>query len=412
MPTPRALGAAILLLVLIALPARAQDQLGPPAPLEDPGHERIHLRLIDGARIIGELVRETESEIVIEINGVEATVAVGRIARIERLPSVEEQYRANRRLIGDHDVGQLLNLVDWLVAHERYAIALRELDGILERSPGNRAASDARLAVLTRMRLLQQKAPEGAGAPNGRPENDFPLLTEEQVNLLKVYEVDLTDPPRMLIEPQTVQDLIAAFADDPRIPQTPEGREALASRSEAELLALMFELQARDFYGRVRVLDLPVAFKRFREDVHGRWLLNRCASPRCHGGAGAGRLRLANPPRRANRDEVMLTNFLILERFRTTDGKPLIDYDRPDRSPLLHLAIQRDNSLSPHPAVAGPRGLGDLWRPQFRTERDPGALATQDWIRSMYLPRPDYPIEFAPPQADSAPASREEGKPR
>src|SRR5690606_14950298 len=208
------------------------------------------------------------------------------------------------------------------------------------------------------------------------PDDDFPLLDEQQLNLLKVYEIDLADPPRMIIEKATVKRLMTAFADDPKIPQTPEGREALLSRSEAEILALMFELQARDFYGEVRVLDMPRAFKLFRKDVHG-WLINRCASPRCHGGADAGRLHLANPGFGANREEVVLTNFLILERFATADDKPLIDYERPERSPLIHLAVQRENSLYPHPPVPGPAGRGDLWRQQFRTERDPGALLTQ-----------------------------------
>ncbi|MFG0283948.1 MAG: hypothetical protein ACF8R7_05955 [Phycisphaerales bacterium JB039] len=409
----RVLWTTLCVLALASAAARAQQPLGPPKPVEPEGRQRVTLRLLGGALVTGELVRETEDEIVLEISGIEASFPIGRIARMEKLPSIEDQYLANRRLIPDHDVGQLLKLVDWLVENERFGIALQELDAILERTPGSVAATQARLEVVAKMQLRQQRAPDDAErSPRTDPEFDFPLLTPAQVNLLKVYEVDLSNPPRMLVDAETVQRLISAFSDDPRIPQTAEGREALASRSEAEILALMFQLQARDFYGQVQILDLPEAFKRFRTDVHGQWLLNRCASPRCHGGVDAGRFRLARPERRPNRDEVLLTNFLILERFRTSDGKALIDYDQPERSPLLHLAIQRENSLYPHPEVPGPAGRGDLWRPQFRTERDPGALRTLEWIRSMYMPRPDYPVDYTPPEPPAVARGRDQGPPR
>lgn len=391
-------------------PLNAQDALGPPPPGEDPGRERIQLRMLSNATLAGELVRETESEIVLEVGGLEISVHKGQIASIDRMPSVETQYRANRKLIGDHDVGQLLRLVDWLIEQDRLDLALKELDAILDRIPAHLGASAKRVEVNAKIELKRKKADPDA-ILRERPKDDFPLLTQQQANLLQVYEIDLANPPRMLIEKGTVQRLINTFADHPKIPETAEGREALLKRSEAEILALMFELQARDFYGDVRVLDMPESFKRFRKDVHS-WLLNRCATPRCHGGAEAGRLQLANPRFRPNRDEVMLTNFLILDRFRTSDDKPLIDYERPERSPLIHLGVQRDNSLYPHPAVPGPSGRGDLWRQQFRTERDPGALATQAWIRSMYLPRPDYAIDYEPPQSDDPAPEREMGPPR
>jgi hypothetical protein len=409
-PLPRAFIALVLLAGALTATLSAQDALGPPPPGASPDRQRIEVRLLTGARVAGELVREDDEQIVLEVGGVNIIVAKGRIARIDRLPSVEAQYRANRRLIGDHDVGQLLRLVDWLIEQDRLHIALEELDAILGRAPGHLEAAQTRVHVQAKLDLKRRKADPDA-ARREPPVDPFPLLDEDQVNLLKVYEVDLANPPRMLIEKDTIRRLIAAFADDPRIPQTPEGREALLSRRPPEILALMYELQARDFYGEVRVLDMPLAFKRFRQDVHG-WLLNRCATPRCHGGADAGRLQLANPPFRANRDEVMLTNFLIIERFRTSDDKPLIDYDRPERSPLIHLAVMRENSLYPHAAVPGPAGRGDLWSQQFRTERDPGALHTQAWVRSMYLPRPDYPIDYTPPQGAPPAPARVPGPPR
>src|SRR5690606_8892035 len=99
---------------------------------------------------------------------------------------------------------------------------------------------------------------------------------------------------------------------------------------------------ARELYGSVQVNGDPEAFSRFRDDVQTRWLVNACATNRCHGGAEAGRLRLVNT--RPGGDEAVYTNFLILNRFVMTDGRPLILENDPGASPLLEMGLPRGDA--------------------------------------------------------------------
>lgn len=156
----------------------------------------------------------------------------------------------------------------------------------------------------------------------------------------------------------------------------------------------MFRLKAREFYNRVRVEGEPKAFGAFRDNVHRAWLVNTCASTACHGGQQAGRLWLANTS--VNAERTIYTNFLILERYRLSDGTPLIDYEAPAKSPLLHLALPREESLYPHPLVATTRSAA--WRPVIGSVDDLRFREALAWINAMYRPRPDYPVTYQPPE--------------
>src|SRR5690606_17060649 len=110
------------------------------------------------------------------------------------------------------------------------------------------------------------------------------------------------------------------YASSDQVPATRAQRERLLSAPPADILRLMFRLQAREFYPRVQVLEDPRAIELFKDNIHGfgGWLTNACATTRCHGGAEAGRLYLN--ARRPNSDATTYTNLLILDRFRLADG--------------------------------------------------------------------------------------------
>ena len=60
--------------------------------------------------------------------------------------------------------------------------------------------------------------------------------------------------------------------------------------------------------------------------------------------------------------------------------------------------------LYPHPDVKG-------WRPVFVNDRSPQYRAAVAWMRMMYQPRPDYPIEYNPfEESDGQPASPNPGE--
>jgi hypothetical protein len=392
------------------------------SPGEDPqdGQDREAIvTLRDGQRYSGMLVSKTPEQIVLRISGITMPIKMRLVDRVNVLPPVQELYRQMRSAIDDNDADRLLLLAEWLRAREQWSLALLEVDHIIQIQPGNADARRLRLLVESQKTLAEKaKAPkanppqptQGPDVPasptpaNASPTpaagEDFPLLSDRDINIIKVYEVDLANPPRMVIDHDTVTRLIQEHAGDPLIPPTVAGRESLYRLPPARILELMFKMQARNLYEEVRVIDHPASLKTFRDTMYKTWIINSCATTRCHGGTEAGRLRLDS--RRAGADQVMYTNFLILDRFKLADGQPLIDYDQPGKSPLIHMALPRDVALTPHPVVSGTEGRGDLWRPFFRSVEDRPFTQAVAWITSMYRPRPQYPIDLAPPPPPSA----------
>ncbi len=374
--------------------------------------------LKDGGRTSGLLIERTEAHVVLGAGEVRTTFAADQIARVEVLPTILERYLSQRALIEDTNLEQRVDLARWVYAKGRIDLALRELESILASEPNYAPAKELRELAKLQQRLTReaeakrQRDGGGGRAPKSPPPkiapdkpnrpDPVPLLTPEQVNLIKVYEVDLRDPPRLAVAQSTITDLLRAYADNPLIPLTQEGRDALYRKSAAEILDLMFQLRARDFYGRVSVRDQPRAMQNFRDDVHRTWLMNRCATAGCHGGADAGKLRFATQA--PNSEATFFTNFLIIDRFKTRDGRRLINTDDPARSPLLHYGLRRELSLAPHPAVPVRDGKGDRWQAMFQSADDPSFQQGVDWILSLSRPRADYPIEY-PPKPPSPPAA-------
>jgi hypothetical protein len=182
-----------------------------------------------------------------------------------------------------------------------------------------------------------------------------------------------------------------------QIPATPEGRQVFYRLQPAEILSWMFDLKAREFYPEVTVLENPRSFQMFRDRINRNWLINSCATTRCHGGEEAGRLWLHR--RQQASDAAAYTNFLILERFRTSTGQPLINYTEPARSPLLQMGLPRDQAFIKHPEVTG---VGrPPWNPVFRSQEDDRFTQAVEWIKSMYPRRPEYPIDYKVPVPNS-----------
>lgn len=359
------------------------------------------VRLKDAPSLEGEFVSGDEGVIRIKISGVVVSFERSRVENLQVLPPPAERYEKMRRQIADDDADRLVMLAEWLHRKRMYAEALVEVDRALKADPTHAEALRLRKVVEQLAALAERKATEAKSEearrrqseearrfPDRPKPSEFPLLTEEQVNLVKVYEVDLHDPPKMVIPRDVVEKLMVQYGEDPLIPETREAREAFLRKPPEEILDVMFRLRAREVYGQVRITDQPRSMRLFRDHVHAGWLVSSCASTACHGGSEAGRLQLFNY--RPTSDASVYTNFLILERFETRDGKRLIDYDEPERSLLVQMALPRDDVRNPHPHIPG-------WQPAFRNREARRYMQTVEWIRSMYRPRPEYPVEYTPP---------------
>jgi len=377
-----------------------QNDAGAAAGQTVEGEDRLQevvIVLRGGQRLRGHLVSEDADRIVIRVGRVDAGISREEIEQIIPQRPAVERYREMRAVIDDNDVDRLLLLVEWLRGQELLDEALLEVTHVLGVEPRNgealrlHALVERQIDLRDSMRSREGRAPrERVERPRRLGVEDFPLLSPDEVNLLKVYEVNLNDPPRILIERETVSTLLQQNRDHPSIPTSPEGRAAFHRQSGEEILRTMFELQARDLYPKVKIQGLPASLRSFRDHVNSTWLVNSCATTRCHGGAEAGRLMLYN--RNSTAEASVATNFLILERFKLADGESLINYVEPSRSPLLHMGLPRDRAIREHPEVPG-------WRPTFRSPTDRRFRQAVEWIQSMHRPRPEHPIEYEPPSS-------------
>jgi hypothetical protein len=403
---------------LPATPPTPAPGSGEPTPEErrakgDESGTEIVVYLKDGKSLTGMLLRETREELVVRISGIETPIATSTIDRYQILPPILERYRQYRLSIGN-DPDQIAMLVTWLQSREQLELALEEVKRLLTLDPHHKQGLVLKKSIESQIELREAGRARGPKATPDKDEgalrNDtrekepreaFPLLSEAQIALVKVFEIDTENPPRVVISRETVTKLISRYGGSPLLPGTQEGRDGLYRKPAMEILDLMFRLKARDLYGEVQVLDQPRSMRLFRDEVQAGWLVTGCATNECHGGTDAGRLMLLNRKPRA--EASAYTNFLILERYRLNDGTPLLNYEDPAKSPLLQMALPRMDSLYPHPLVQkGPKG-NDVWRPLFRNKQERLFERAVEWMRSMYRPRPEYPIEYQPPRPSVKP---------
>lgn len=398
-------GLALLCLAVCWSPVRGQAEPPEPASAVEPSDEEgerlpeVILLLRDGRRLEGVLVEENaDGAVTLRVGRIDTTFEARQVDRVLVLPPVRARYEQMRGAVPDDDTERLLVLVEWLRGHGELVLALVELESILEREPDHPDAQRLNREVRAELALreLRRSPIEGPDLGGGaEPPAEFPLLTPDQINLLKVFEIDLSRPPKLEVSRETIDRLIERYPGSPVVPTTPEGRQALYRKPAADIVDRLFRIQARDLYPEIRVTGDPDAFARFRQDIHAGWLITGCATSSCHGGQAAGRLWLHNKHRAS--EATVYTNFLILDRWRLGDEEstPLINYDDPASSPLLQMGLPRDRSLFPHPEVS--TGPGSAWKPIFRATDDVRYQRAVEWIRSMYTPRPEYPIEYSPP---------------
>lgn len=371
----------------------------------EPGTEVVVI-LRDGERISGVFVARNADLVAVKVAGVEARIPAADVERVvARLP-LQERYRQMRSMIDDGDVERLLLVAEWLRANGLLDEANAEIEHILRIEPANSSAARLRGLVDNQRALRDRQKDMLPSIPRSTPQSDIaltpdspelesaewetPTLSAAQINLIRVYELDLNDPPRVIIPRETIERLLTEFAGNPMLPSSREGKTEFFQLPPEEILAVMFKLQARNLYGEVQVLANPASLRQFKDNVNRGWLATSCASTACHGGPDAGGFRLVG--RRPSSDAAVYTNFLILDRARLSSGEPLIDFEHPERSPLLQLGLPRADSIFPHPPVKG-------WTPTFRNDRAKRFVQTVDWINSIYQPRPEIPIDY-PPEED------------
>jgi hypothetical protein len=365
--------------------------------------------LKDGRRVMGDFISQSDDAVIVSIGDIETRFAREFIDRVKIHPPIVERYRSLKASIDPRNLPARIELVRWLISKDCHDTALIEVNGVLESDPSNADGRELQILIAKQIELRDKAARHAEEestklAPKADPSAakkraKFPLLSKDDVNIIRVYEMDLNDPPRMNITREAIVRFLDKYAGQEGVPATREGRDAFLRRPVTDIVKAIFKARARESYSDIKVLDNPASMKAFRDSIHRVWLVNNCATAQCHGGEEAGRLMLAS--RIPNSDVVEYTNFYILDQFRLKDGTPLIDYVQPGRSPLLQYGLPPGDAMLRHPHVetAATHGrAGSTWRPVFSSPEDQRFQDAISWIESMYKPRPKYPITYTPPK--------------
>ena len=388
-----------------------------------PGQRGL-VQLRDGTVVRGEILKDSLEEVEFQVDSVRGRVPREKVYRVMLELEFETRYARVKAAIAPEEHGRRLGLARWLADQDRLDLAVTELEALLrdgdveearemlreinarvklelavkesKENSKKKAASKAADAAAAEQEQTADAGSNSAkqaprGAPTTREMLPKDLLSNDDVNLVRVYEIDFKDPPRLTVSPEGVRQLILRYGSSALVPATTQERNALYSKSSVEIARLMFDLKARDLYNYIEVEEDPTSVAKFRTRVHNSWLISNCATSRCHGGVDAGRFFLYTG--NAKDQRIRYTNLLTLLNFKV-DGKPVVNFEDPPDSLLIQYAMTRSSARYPHPDVKG-------WRPVLSTTTPQLLQDTLDWIRSMYQPRPEYPVKYVAPKLDA-----------
>lgn len=363
--------------------------------LDGPAGRRVRVVFNDSRVLVGNLVEDGYESVAIEVRGITAKYPREAVSEVLPYPTDQELYERFRTTVEPDQFGARYTLALWLYQKKMYLESKRELESLLE-ATNHYEAKQLLNEVNAQLKLMAPSENEGAPSRGGgedrtkREKEDpkSPLLSAAEVNLIRVYEIDLNDPPRLQIPESLIATMLERYSESELIPAKSSDRKSFYSKEPVDIVKTLFALKARDLYGEIEVLGEPESLNLFRQRVHNAWVINNCATSRCHGGPDGGRLYLHN--KNFKDDETRMTNLLILTRT-TLDGVPLVDFEKPTDSLIFQYALPKTEARRPHPDVRG-------WSPVFT----PGRRGLQedfvDWVRSMKIQRGEYPnIEYTPP---------------
>ena len=392
--------------------------------------------LNDGRQVTGDLVAQDENGVTLMVNDIRQVIPSGEIRGIEYPRTLEEQYKDRRAKVADDNLQGRLDIVRWLINSDGgLELAAREIGAMQQVWPGNEDVALFKRVVDERLRA--QREAEAAATDPG-DETDQPvgdddddddagpsdatehkMLTDEQINMIRIYEIDLTEKPIVRLDADLIDLMIKAYPDMEFMPKGQSQIRAYKRKQNQdshEVLADLFRIavqrpDAVALYPKVTVTQDPPVMLYYRRHIQRSYVVNYCGS--CHGvrEGGAGNLMLFT--RQAADTDTVYTNFFILNEHQS-NGARMIDRDAPERSLLLQYGLPRDVAVRPHPEV-DEKATGRPWRPYFRNGlEDPRFEQFRRWIAALWRPAPDYRVNYTPPKPAAAaeePASTDAASP-
>lgn len=394
--------------------------------------QEVTVLLKDGRQIKGEMVGESDTSITLMIANIAQQIPRDNVEEIKVNQTPAEVFRQRKAALKADDVIGRYELASWANDNGHHRMALDELNLLAKQYPEH--PYQRRITLLTRVvkdsiskqqaeENLRQAAadranngtrPTDAETPDNqavvsevsvqRPERptrsarpkrgerwvvpEEALLSEEQINLIRVYEIDLSKRPTVIVHPDAIDTLFKQFGDDAAVPRGRTEQARFRGKRGYEQLEVIFAARAKELYSQIVVRDDPPAMRSFRTGIHRNYVIGYCGE--CHGNGGADGLMVVLD--RPVSTSTVYSNFLTLSRIESARGM-MIDRSRPEESLLLQYGLPREDAKTPHPDVEG-------WLPSFRGDwtRDPIYRSIVKWIGDeLYRPTPNYGIRWTPP---------------
>lgn len=366
------------------------------------------VKLDDGREITGELVVENNKEVVLDIAGIRTSFSRENVKDVIHLKSIDEQYRERRDAIADDDLEKRYDLTRWLFENKGYKLAQLELADLIERFPRDGRLVPLNKLIDARLKLLEEPAATTKDPASTTPANQTPKpvdksasinfesaevaprFNDEQINLVRVYDINLTTRPNVRVPNDVMEEVYKNYAGKEGVPMgAQEQRKALGVDGWRKL-QLLFDLRARELYSRVTVYNDPKTVQDFKVNIHSRYVLSYCATNACHGGKDAGNFFMFRFQPGSN--ETVYANYYILNRYSDAKGY-MVDREKPELSYLVQYGLARQAATSPHPDVPG-------WKPIMQNLQDNHAGRVMEWIRNLGTADTAYPVNYAIPRVD------------
>jgi len=223
--------------------------------------EQVVVTTKDGSEYKGELVADDDKGVKLRISGIVTIIASENIRDVKSVLTPAEQYRQERAKIDNDDLEGRYKLASWLFSNKEYTLAQKELADMVKRFPKDgrviqlRKLVDARIKLLTEKQQKQPKPaekptkataqPQGADSqsPAGRKDPLDDRLTKEQINLIRVYEIDLNQrrAPRIVIPRDVITEFLAKYANEDDQLRGLRAQRAFKGASAARQLDKIFE---------------------------------------------------------------------------------------------------------------------------------------------------------------------------
>ena len=348
----------------------------------------------DGSILEAKVLEDAYDHVTVEVEGINHKIPRDEVDHIQILPAFEAWLAHIRTQIKPDDLEARIELAKWMAENGRLQQARTELLEVIAIDDHPEAKQllqllDARIELEGEGTSAPKPLPPKIDRTAGLPKRQ---ITEDDVNIIRVYEIDFNRPPKVQVTKKTMEKLIADHGEHPLIPADTRARDRLFALHDIDQVKLIFDVKARELYPQIKVESTPHSLDLFRKRVHNAWLIRNCATSGCHGGPNAGRFFLHRTD--TSDPRTMLENLLILERLELGGPHRLIDYENPEMSLLIQHALPAGEARVPHPSVPGYSPVFPPGESRMRTE-------TLRWIEAMYQPRPKYPVEFMPATLDA-----------